>query len=84
MILEIYIMRLRVGLLEIHAVGLSAFKIALFGEIQIWYLLYVKSKKKMTQMNFFLQNRNRLTDKENKLMITKEQNGRRDTLGVWD
>lgn len=37
MILEIYIMRLRVGLLEIHAVVLSAFKIALFREIQISY-----------------------------------------------
>ena len=37
MILEIYIMSLRVGLLEILAVGLSAFKIALFKEIQIPY-----------------------------------------------
>ena len=54
MILEIYIMRLRVGLLEIHAVGLSAFKIALFKEIQISYnISYMRNLKQMTQMNFF-------------------------------
>ena len=36
----------------------------------IWYCLYVESKKKMVQMNL-LQNRNRVTDVENKLMVTK-------------
>ena len=37
----------------------------------IWYHLYVESKK-MIQMNL-LQNRNRLTDFKNKLMITKRE-----------
>ena len=33
----------------------------------------------------YLQNRNRLTDIENKLMVTKgERCGGRDKLGVWD
>ena len=33
----------------------------------------------------FMQNRNRLTDIENKLVVTKgEREGRRDKLGVWD
>ena len=35
----------------------------------IWYHLYPESKKKMIQMN--LQNGERLTDTENKLMVTK-------------
>ena len=39
-------------------------------------------KKKMTQMN--LQDRNRLTDIENKLLITKGTVGGRDKLGIWD
>ena len=48
----------------------------------IWYHLYVESKKlyKWT----YLQNRNRPTDTENKLMVTKGESGRRDKLGVWD
>ena len=44
---------------------------------------YVESKKwyKWT----YLQNRNRLTDLENKLMVTKgEKVGGRDKLGGWD
>ena len=32
----------------------------------------------------YLQNRNRLTDMENKLMVTKGERGGRDKLGVWD
>ena len=33
----------------------------------------------------YLQNRNRLTDIENKLTVTKGERGReRDKLGVWD
>ena len=36
----------------------------------IWYHLYVEYKK-MIQMNLYLQNRNRLTDIENKLIVTK-------------
>ena len=32
----------------------------------------------------YSQNRNRLTDIENKLMVTKGEKGRRDKLGVWD
>ena len=31
-----------------------------------------------------LKNRNRLTDTENKLMVTKGGRERRDKLGVWD
>ena len=32
-----------------------------------------------------MQNRNRLTDKENKLVVTEgEQEGGRDKLGAWD
>ena len=45
----------------------------------IWYHLYAEFK--MTHMN--LQNRNRLTDTENKLMVTKWEGGK-DKLGVWD
>ena len=37
----------------------------------IWYQLYVKSKK-MIQ----IKNRNRLTDTENQLMVTKGEGGR--------
>ena len=39
----------------------------------IWYLLYVVSEKKI-QMNLF-KNKNRPTDTENKLMVTKEEGG---------
>ena len=36
----------------------------------IWYLLYVESKKKWYKRTY-VQNTNRLTDIENKLMVTK-------------
>ena len=45
---------------------------SLFEESKIWY--------KRT----YLQNRNRLTDIENKLMVTKGERAGRDKLGVWD
>ena len=51
----------------------------------IWYHLYVESKKWYKWI--YLQNRNRVTDVENKLMVTKGEGGgagRRDKLGVWD
>ena len=32
----------------------------------------------------YLQNRNRPTDIENKLMVTKGERGEGDKLGVWD
>ena len=37
----------------------------------------------MMQMTY-LQNRKKLTDIENKLMVTKGEGGGRDKLGVWD
>ena len=40
----------------------------------IWYHLYVESKKIMIQMNL-LTNRNRFTEVENKLMVTKGERG---------
>ena len=48
----------------------------------IWYHLYVEPKiwYKLT----YLRNRKRLTDIENKLMLTKGEKGGRDKLGVWD
>ena len=47
----------------------------------IWYHLYVESKK-MIQPNFF---RNRFTDTENKLKLTKgDRWGGCDKLGGWD
>ena len=45
----------------------------------IWYCLYVESKNKVHKW-MYKQNRNRLTDTENKLMVTKAGN----KLGVWD
>ena len=37
----------------------------------------------MTQMNLFMK-KNRLSDTENKIMVTKEERwGRRDKLEVW-
>ena len=46
----------------------------------------MKSKKKKKRYKeTYLQKRNRLTDTENKLMVTKEERvGKRDKLGVWD
>ena len=48
----------------------------------IGYYSYVELKKWYTWT--YLQNRNRLTDTENKLMVTKEERVVRDKLGVWD
>ena len=44
----------------------------------------MESKKKMTET--YLQTINRLTDIENKLMVTKgaKREGKREKLGVWD
>ena len=43
----------------------------------IWYQLYVESKKKNKQKQWYkwtyLQNRNRITDVENKILVTKGQ-----------
>ena len=57
---------------------------ALFTIAKTWrqpkYSLTDKWIKKM----WYLQNRNRLTDIENKLMVTKVERWGRDKLGVWD
>ena len=42
----------------------------------IRYNLHVESKKKMMQIKFFLQNRNRRTDLDNQLMVTKGERWR--------
>ena len=47
----------------------------------VWYHLYVESKKWYTWI--YLQNKNRVTDVENKLMVTRGKWGR-DKLGDWD
>ena len=51
----------------------------------IWYHLYVESKAKKEKKRYkwtYLQNRNRLTDIENKLMVT---NGKRKGEGInWE
>ena len=49
----------------------------------IWYHLYVESKKKWYKW-IYLQNRNRLTDLEYKLMVIKGERQGRDKLGVCD
>ena len=46
----------------------------------IWYHLYTESKQKHKLT--YSQNRNRLIDIENNLMVTKREE--RDKLGVWD
>ena len=50
----------------------------------IWYNLHAESKKKDT--NELIYKTNRLTDIENKLIITNGDSERRkrDKLGVWD
>ena len=47
----------------------------------IIYDLHVKSKR-VVQIN--LQNRNRVTYAENKLVVTREERWRRDELGDWN
>ena len=62
-------------------------EIVILGEISqtqtnIWYCLYVKSKKKEYKWTW-LQNRIRVTDVENKLMVNRGSEGR-GKLGDWD
>ena len=53
-------------------------------ERQISYdITYRWTLKIMIQMNLFTE-QNRLTDIENKLMVTKGKRQARDKLGVWD
>ena len=47
----------------------------------VWYHLHVESKKLYKWTD--LQNRNRFTDIENNIMVTKGEEGR-DKLGVWN
>ena len=56
-------------------------KLSSFFETNVWYCLFVESKKwyKWT----YSQNRNRVTDVENKFMVTKGEEGR-DKLGDLD
>ena len=49
---------------------------------KIWYYLYVTSKKWDKWTNF--QNRNGITNIENKLMATRWKGGKRGKLGDWD
>ena len=49
-------------------------------EYEITYTWNLKKRYKWT----YLQNRNRPTDIENKLMVTKGENEGRDKLGAWD
>ena len=44
-------------------------------ERSIWYCLYVESKKNVTN-ELYVQNRNRVTDVENKLIATKGESGK--------
>ena len=54
-------------------------------EWQISYdITYMWNLKKKKYKWTYLQNRNRATDIENKLMVTKGERGGRDKLGVWD
>ena len=46
-------------------------------------IIYVCNLKKWCKWTY-LQNRNSLTDLENKLMVMKEESSGRDKLGVWD
>ena len=46
------------------------------------YILYVESK--MGYKRTYLQNRNGLTDVENKLMVTKGERLEAGKAGVWD
>ena len=46
-------------------------------------ITYMWNLKKLYKW-IYLQNRNRLTDTENKLMVTKGESGGRDKLGIWD
>ena len=52
-------------------------------ERQISYIAYMWNLKAWYKWTY-LQNKNRLTDIKNKLMVTKGERGGRDKLGVWD
>ena len=52
------------------------------GERQISYHLYVESK--IWQKWTYVQNRNRLTDIENRRVVAKGERQERDKLGAWD
>ena len=53
-------------------------------ERQLSYdIAYMWNLKKWYKRTY-LQDRNRVTDVENKLMVTKRERGGRDTLGDWD
>ena len=53
-------------------------------EIQISYdITFMRNLKKWYKWTY-LQNTNRLTDIENKLMVIKGDSGGGDKLGVWD
>ena len=49
----------------------------------MWYCLTVEAKKKWYKWTY-LQNRNRLKDIENKLMVITGERRKRDKLGVWN
>ena len=46
-------------------------------------ITYMWNLKKLYKW-IYLQNRNRVTDVENKLMVTKGESGGKDKLGDWD
>ena len=48
---------------------------------QVFQMMTLKTKK---DKNVYLQNRKRLTDRENKFMVTKGGRGLRNKLGVRD
>ena len=52
------------------------------GERQMSHIIYMWNLK--YDKNKHLQNRNRLKDTENRLVVATEQGGGRDKLGVWD
>ena len=47
----------------------------------LWYRLYMESK--MWHKRTYLQNRNRLKDTENRLVVAKDEGVEQDGLGVW-
>ena len=49
----------------------------------IWHPLYAKSEKKWYKWNY-LQNRNRLIDLENKLLVASGKDGGQGQLRRWD
>ena len=57
-------------------------KLSSFFETNAWYCLFVESKTKWYKWTYS-QNRNRVTDVENKFMVTKGEEGR-DKLGDLD